>query len=185
MGRIIMSWSKCTIKDAEATIDGTMPTTMTSLGLIKDKSTSIEATDGGELKALASGGVQIAYEQLEGGYQLTTRIIEPADSLYERFGLGKVATDELNVTTHVVQSERAIEVTPKNFGGKGIKAPNCIVKFKPGRSEEEGEFVDITYVILPVLNESFEVTQWYTRFTKKKTTDPANASSTETKGGKQ
>ena len=168
MAKIIMSWSKCTIKDGISTGDKTMPTAMTALGVINDKSTSLEATDGEELKATAAGGVQIAYEQLEGGFQLTTRLKEPGDALFERFGLGKAAASggDFEVKTHVVQTMRAVEVIPKNIGAKGIRAPQCTVKFKPGRSEAEGEYVDITYVILPILNDDFEVDHWYSRFKK-------------------
>lgn len=162
-----MSWSKCTIKDGAATGTRQMPANLTPLGVVKDKSTSVEATDGEELKGVASGGIQVAYEQLEGGFQLTTRIMEPSNELYAKYGLGDISEDDVNVKTHVVAEMRAVEVSPKNVGGKGIKAPYCIVKFKPGRSEEEGEFVDVTYVILPVLNDDFEVDMWYTRFTKK------------------
>ena len=170
MSQIIMSWSGCNIKDGISTGTKAMPAVadMTALGVIKDKSTSLEATDGEELKATASGGVQVAYEQLEGGFQLTTRVKEPANILLERYGLGKATSEggDFEVKTHVVQSVRAVEVTPKNVGATGIKAPQCTVKFKPGRSEEEGEYVDITYVILPILNADFEVEHWYSRFKK-------------------
>ncbi len=172
MSQIIMSWSKCTIKDGISTGKKEMPAAaeMSALGVINDKSTSLEATDGEELKATASGGVQVAYEQHEGGFQLTTRVKEPANVLFERYGLGKPAASggDFEVKTHVVQSVRAVEVTPKNVGATGIKAPQCTVKFKPGRSEDEGEFVDITYVILPILNDDFEVEHWYSRFKKVK-----------------
>lgn len=170
MSQIIMSWSKCVIRDGISTATKAMPAAeaMSALGVINDKSTSLEATDGEELKAVASGGVQVAYEQLEGGYQLTTRVKEPANALFEKYGLGAEAAEggDFNVKSHVVQGYRAVEVIPKNIGATGIKAPMCTVKFKPGRSEEEGEFVDITYVILPILNADYEVEHWYSRFKK-------------------
>ena len=170
MSQIIMSWSGCNIKDGISTGTKAMPAVadMTALGVIKDKSTSIEATDGEELKAVASGGVQVAYEKLEGGSQITTRVKEPANALYARYGLGQedATAGAFNVKTHVVQGYRAVEITPENAGATGIRAPYCLVSFKPGRSEDEGEYVDITYTILPILNADFEVEHWYSRFKK-------------------
>ncbi len=169
MKKLVMSWSKAAIKIGPATSDGTMPAAndMFSMGVVNDKSTNLEASDGEELKATASGGVQVAYERGEGGYTLTTRIKEPSFQLFENFGLGEIsASGDLEVKSHVVQGDWAVEVTPKNVGAIGIRVPYCLVTFKPGRSEEEGDFVDVTFAILPILNDDYEVEKWYTRFRK-------------------
>lgn len=166
--KLVMSWSKATIRVGVSTGTATMPTDMWAMGVISDKSTNIEASEGEELKATASGGIQVAYERGEGGLTLTTRVKEPSEDLFVNFGLGEVnsETGELAVKSHVVQGDWAVEVSPKSVGGIGIRAPYCLVTFKPGRSEEEGEYVDVTFSILPILNDDFDVEDWYFKFRK-------------------
>ena len=55
----------------------------------------------------------------------------------------------------------SVKVTPKNVGAKGIKAPKTNIIYKPGWSEEEGNFADLTFEIL-----FGEQDYWYSRFTK-------------------
>lgn len=165
--KLIMSWSKASISIAKSTEDGSMPAELTAIGVIKDKSTTLEASDGGELKAVASGGMTVASEASEGGFVVKTRVIEPDDALYTLLGLGTSATDEFKVKTHVVESPFALQVDPKNVGAKGIKAPLTKIKFRPGGSEEEGHYADLEFEIQPVLTDEYEVDHWYTRYTKK------------------
>ena len=56
--------------------------------------------------------------------------------------------DELTVKTNVVPDDFSIKLTPKNIGAVGIKARRTHVSFRPGSSEEEGQFVDLTFKIL-------------------------------------
>lgn len=162
-----MNWSKAEIAIAKSSSDGTMPDALEAIGVIKDKTTTLEASEGEELKATATGGIVVASEKQEGGYSLKTRVINPSDELYERLGLGKVNSGELDVVTHVVADNYAVRVTPKSIGATGIKAPLTNVSFLPGHSEDEGSYVDITFNILPILDDNFNVSMWYTRFKKK------------------
>ncbi|MFI3322066.1 MAG: BACON domain-containing protein [Rikenellaceae bacterium] len=163
-----MSWSKAAIKTGRSTETNAMPTEMFAMGVVKDKSTTLEPTDGESLSAKATGGIQVAYEQGEGALALKTRIMEPPEELYVNFGLGEINEDtgELEVLTHVVQGYWAVEVSPKNVGAIGIRAPYCLVTFKPGRSEEEGEYVDIEFAILPLLDDDYVPENWYKKFRK-------------------
>ncbi len=156
-----MSWSKCLIEIGKTGTDDAFPETLKSVGTIKDKSTTLETSDGDTLEAKATGGILVAKETQEGGYTLTTRIIEPEDSLFVDLGLGEVTASDLDVKTHIVSEDYAVKVTPKNIGAKGIKAAKASVSFKPGYSEEEGHFVDLTFdILMPSTG------VWYTRFTK-------------------
>ena len=56
--------------------------------------------------------------------------------------------DELTVKTNVVPDDFSIKLTPKNIGAVGIKARRTHVSFRPGSSEEEGQYVDLTFKIL-------------------------------------
>ena len=159
---IIMAWSECKVEIGTTADDGSMATTLTSVGTIKDKSSTLEPSDGDTLEAKATGGKTVAKETLEGGYKFTTRVIEPEDSVYVNLGVATVDTDgELKVTTHVVSGQRSLKVTPKNVGAKGIKAPCCNVSFKPGWSEEEGNYLDLEFDILKGAAD-----YWYSKFTK-------------------
>jgi hypothetical protein len=72
-----MSWSQATIKIDKTGVDDAIGANLVSIGTIKDKSTSLNPTDGDSLTMKASGGVLIAKETFEGEMTLTTRLIEP------------------------------------------------------------------------------------------------------------
>jgi len=118
----IMAWSKCQI-DIGLTEDGLMAETLTNVGTIKDKSSSLEPSDGDALEAIATGGETVAKEVQEGGFTLTTRIIEPTTDLLTLLGISE---DGLSVTTHIVDGDWSVQVTPKNKGAYGLKAPKSL-----------------------------------------------------------
>lgn len=160
--KIIMAWSECDIAIALSLEDGTFPTSeLTSVGVIKDKSSTLEPSDGDTLEMKKTGGKVVAKETLEGGYTLKTRVIEPTDELMTLLGLGATSGEEFNVTTHLVAEQYAVKVTPKKTGAVGIKAPTTNVMFKPGWSEEDGNYVDLEFEILQGAAD-----YWYSRFKK-------------------
>lgn len=167
--KIIMSWSEVTITAGKTGADDAMSADLKSLGTIKDRSTTLEATEGDQLVAKATGGKTVAAEYLDGTYQLKFRIIEPTAKFFTTFGLGKAgspstdADEATEISTHIVSDDYSVKVSPKNVGGTGINAPKCRIMVAPGYSEEEGQYVDVTADILVS-----EVTKvWYTRFRKK------------------
>ena len=161
MAKKTMSWSKCQIEIGKTGENDVMATELTDIGTIKDKSSTLEASEGEALEAKATGGVLVAKEVSEGGYQLKTRVIEPTDELLTQLGLGESTGGDFNVKTHVVEGDFSIKLTPKNVGAKGIKAPKCSVTYAPGWSEEEGAYADLTFDIL-----KGEGDYWYSIFTK-------------------
>lgn len=161
MAKKKMSWSKCQIEIGKTGENDVMATELTDIGTIKDKSSTLEASEGEALEAKATGGVLVAKEVSEGGYQLKTRVIEPTDELLTQLGLGESTGGDFNVKTHVVEGDFSIKLTPKNVGAKGIKAPKCSVTYAPGWSEEEGAYADLTFDIL-----KGEGDYWYSIFTK-------------------
>ena len=52
-----------------------------------------------------------------------------------------------------------VVLTPKNIGSTGIKARRTHISFRPGSSEEEGHYVDVTFKIL-----ACEDGELYTKF---------------------
>ncbi|MBQ2298471.1 MAG: hypothetical protein II278_03725 [Bacteroidaceae bacterium] len=161
MAKKTMAWSKCQIEIGKTSENDVMATELTSIGTIKDKSSTLEASEGEALEAKATGGELVAKEVSEGGYQLKTRVIEPTDELLTTLGLGDVSSGEFNVKTHVVEGDFSVKLTPKNVGAKGIKAPKCSVTYTPGWSEEEGNYADLTFDILKGAGD-----YWYSIFTK-------------------
>lgn len=159
----IMAWSECIIDIAPAASNDAMAadSDLWNIGAIKYQSSTLEPSDGDILEMKKTGGGTYAKENGEGGYTLTTRVIEPGDDLYVNLGLGEISGTDLNVTTHVVDGNWSVRVTPKNAGAIGIKAPKCNITFKPGWSEEDGNYVDIEFEIL-----MGDAGYWYSRFKK-------------------
>ena len=173
MSKIIMSWSKCKMEIGETGANDAMSASLIDVGIIKDKSTTLAAEDGESLTAVATGGVVVAEEEGEPVITLTTRIIEPSFEL-ETLLTGAVAgtgdnAGELTVKSNVVSKDFSVKLTPKNVGAVGIKARRTHVSFRPGSSEEEGQFVDLTFKIL-----ACEDGELYKKF-KVKQTDWATA----------
>lgn len=156
----IMAWSKCSIKIGETPANEGMATNLTSIGTIKNQSATLESAEGDALEAVATGGELVAREALEGAFTLTCRVIEPTDALYTLLGLGEAAESNFNVNTHLVGKSYSVEVTPKNAGARGIRAPKTTITFAAGWSEEEGNYADITFGIV-----HGEAGYWYQRFT--------------------
>ena len=148
--KIIMSWSECRVEVGKTGDNDAMATTLVSVGTINDKSTTLATADGESLEAKASGGKTVAMEEGEPVATITTRVKE-MDFDTEAMFTGAVKSSdgsELAVKTNIVQGEFSVKVTPKNIGATGIKAPRCSVKFRPGSSEDEGHYVDLTFTIL-------------------------------------
>lgn len=159
---IIMAWSECQVKIGQTGSNDAMASSLTDIGTIKDKSGVLEPSDGDVLEAKSTGGHTVAKEAQEGGFALTVRVIEPTASLIALLGLASAEADGVqNITTHLVSGYWSVELTPKNVGAKGIRAPKTEITYKPGWSEEEGNYADITFTFLLGV-----AGYWYSRFTK-------------------
>lgn len=146
--KIIMSWSKCKIEVGETGENEAMATTLTDIGTINDKSTTLATEDGETLTATATGGIVVAEEEGEPVVTLTTRVKEMDFDTEKMFTGAVVSGEELTVKTNVVSKDFSVKLTPKNIGSIGIKARRTHVSFRPGSSEEEGSYVDLTFKIL-------------------------------------
>ena len=157
-----MAWSECQVKIGQTGNNDAMAQSLTDIGTIKDKSGVLEPSDGDVLEAKSTGGHTVAKETQEGGFALTVRVIEPTAALITLLGLASAEADGVqNINTHLVSGYWSVELTPKNTGAKGIRAPKTEVSYKPGWSEEEGNYADITFEILLGAGG-----YWYSRFTK-------------------
>lgn len=156
-----MSWSKCKIEVGATGDSDAMATTLTSIGTINDKSTTLSSEDGDSLEAKATGGILVAYEEGEPVVTLTTRVKEMDFDVEALFTGATKSSDStsLAVTTNVVDGDFSFKLTPKNVGAIGIKARRTHVSFRPGSSEEEGTYVDLTFRIL-----ACEDGELYTKF---------------------
>ena len=162
MDKIIMAWSECDIKIGKTGSSDTMSASLTSIGTIKDKSSTLETSEGDALEAKKTGGKTVAKETHEGGFVLKTRVIEPTAEFEALIGVAEAeVSGEANVKTHIVDGDWSVMLTPKNVGARGIKAPLTHMTYKPGWSEEEGNFADIEFEILHGAQD-----YWYTKFKK-------------------
>ena len=146
--KIIMSWSKCKIEVGKTGEDEAMAVSLTNIGIINDKSTTLATEDGENLTATATGGMVVAEEEGEPGVTITTRVKEMDFDTEKIFTGATVSEEELVVKTNVVSDDFSVKLTPKNIGAIGIKARRTHVSFRPGSSEEEGSYVDLTFKIL-------------------------------------
>lgn len=166
--RIIAIWQECDVKIAPAKDDESWPTTdseFTSVGVIKEKTTTLEATQGETLELKSTGGHTVDIVETEGSLKLKTTTIEP-NELYKILGLTDndlSDTVEQGIKTHVVDKRFAVKLTPKRVGGIGYKFPVTQVSIQPGGSEEEGGSAVITFSVIKPADED---TPWYTRFKK-------------------
>lgn len=148
--KIIMSWSKCKVEVGKTGAADAMAADLKSVGTINDKSTTLATEDGETLEAKATGGIVVASEEGEPTITITTRVKEMDFDTENMFTGAAVneSKDELTVKTNVVTEDFSVKVTPKNIGATGIKARRTHVSFRPGSSEEEGQYVDLTFKIL-------------------------------------
>lgn len=146
--KIIMSWSKCKIEVGKTGEDEAMAVSLTNIGIINDKSTTLATEDGEKLTATATGGIVVAEEEGEPVVTITTRVKEMDFDIEKIFTGATVSEEELVVKTNVVSDDFSVKLTPKNIGAIGIKARRTHVSFRPGSSEEEGSYVDLTFKIL-------------------------------------
>ena len=126
--KIIMSWSKCKIEVGK-----------TDIGTINDKSTTLATEDGETLTATATGGIVVAEEEGEPVVTITTRVKEMDFDKEKMFTGAEVSIDG---------DELTVKLTPKNIGAIGVKVRRAHVSFRPGSSEEEGSYVDLTFKVL-------------------------------------
>lgn len=167
--RIIMSWGKVIGEAGYTGENGEFAEKLFSVGTINDKSTSLTSNDGETLTAKATGGITVAEEDGEPEIEVTMRVKEMDFDTEHLFnGAVENAEGELVVKTNNVEKEFSLKLTPKNIGAKGLKAPCCHVKFRPGSSEEEGSYVDLTFKILPGADDELY------RYFRVKSTDKEN-----------
>ena len=141
-----MSWSKCKIEVGKTGDDEAMAASLADIGTINDKSTTLATEDGETLTATATGGIVVAEEEGEPVVTLTTRVKEMGFDTEKMF-TGAVVSEDSNELT-VKTNDFSVKLTPKNIGAIGIKARRTHVSFRPGSSEEEGSYVDLTFKIL-------------------------------------
>ena len=146
--KVIMSWSKCKIEIGKTGVDDAMAVELFSIGNISDKTTSLTSEDGDSLEAKITGGIVVATEEGEPTIKITTRVKEmDFDTESKITGATKNESD-LTVKSNVTGDDWSLKLTPKNIGAVGIKARKTHLSFRPGYSEEEGHYVDLTFTIL-------------------------------------
>ena len=105
----------------------------------------------------------VAEEEGEPQVSITTRIMEmdfdTENKLTGAVKAGTSGSETLKVTTNVIPDDFSLKLTPKNIGSTGIKARRTHISFRPGSSEEEGHYVDVTFKIL-----ACEDGELYTKF---------------------
>lgn len=164
VSKLIMSWSKCFIKIGKTGLHDAMADVLESIGVINDKSTTLEVGEGEKLQAKATGGVVVAQEVSEGEITLKARIKEPSFEFEAMLTGAELdeASGNLKIKTHIINDDISVEVTPKNIGATGIRIRKSNMTYKPGYSEDEGHYADVTWTVLACEDEEL-----YTKFKKR------------------
>ena len=167
MAKKIMAWSKCKIEIGKTGDSDAMAQTLTDVGVILNQSSSLTAEEGDKMQAIATGGEIVAEEPQEGTLVLETTIIEPTPELIALLGIGDSVgendTDQ-TITTHVVNDNWSVKVTPKNKGAWGIEAPKTTISYIPAWSEENGNQAVLRFSILKTTEIANDGNYWYKRF---------------------
>ena len=158
-----MAWSKCKIEIGQTGANDAIAENLTDIGVILNQSSSLEAEAGDTLQAIATGGEVVAEEAQEGTLRLETTLIEPSESLATLLGIGTASEGEITVSTHIVDGDWSVKVTPKNNGAKGIAAPKCSITYTPSWDEEHGNQLTLTFNIHKTTEAN--PNYWYKRFT--------------------
>lgn len=121
------------------------------IGTINDKSTTLATEDGETLTATATGRDSVvAEEEGEPVVTLTTRVKEmdfdQGKDVQRGRGLGGRRRADRQDQRRI--DDFSVKLTPKNIGAIGIKIRRSHVSFRPGSSEEEGSYVDLTFKVL-------------------------------------
>ena len=149
--KIIAIWRECSIEIAPVSADESQPATgYESIGTIKEKSTTLEATEGETMELKSSGGHTVDQAETEGGFTLRTTVIEPT-KLYQSLGLTEDdydTTGKMKIKTHVVDNRYAVRLKPSRIGARGVEAPVTHISIKPAGSEEEGTSAEVTFTFL-------------------------------------
>ena len=148
MAKKIMAWSKCAIEIGKTGESDAMATALTSVGVVKDKSATMESAEGDSLEMKSTGGETVGSERQEGTVTITCRVIEPGKELYTLLGIGAASEANIAVQSHVVADEYSVKVTPNKVGAWGVEAPKCSVSVSAGWSEEDGNYVDLSFGVL-------------------------------------
>lgn len=165
MAKKIMAWSKCKIEIGKTGDSDAMAASLTDVGVILNQSSSLTAEEGDKMQAIATGGEIVAEEPQEGTLVLETTIIEPTPELIALLGLGAAVAEngtEQTITTHVVNDNWSVKVTPKNQGAWGIEAPKTTISYIPAWSEENGNQAVLRFSILKTTEAA--TNYWYKRF---------------------
>jgi len=105
-----------------------------------------EQGDAGALKVVASGATTNQINLADVTPYRGSKTLAANDYVVLR--AAQEATSELTVKTNVVADDFSVKVTPKNIGSIGVKIRRAHVSFRPGSSEEEGHFVDLTFKVM-------------------------------------
>lgn len=112
MAKIIMSWSKCKIEVGKTGDNDAMATSLTNIGTINDKSTTMSAEDGETLTATATGGIVVAEEEGEPVVSITTRVKEMSFDVENMFTgaiQGTGSDTDLTIKTNVVSDDFSLK----------------------------------------------------------------------------
>jgi hypothetical protein len=159
-----MSWSECSVEIGKTGVADAMAATLVSVGVIEDKSTTMQTAAGEKLIKKKSGGKIVAMAETEGEITITTKVVEPDFAFLATLipATNDATAEELKVTSQLIEDNYSVKVTPKNIGGTGVRARKTRVSYQDGYDEANGHFATLTFTIIECADNEL-----YTKFKKK------------------
>lgn len=156
---MVMGWSKVHLAIGKTGAGDTLSTAWFSPGVIKEATTTMEVAAGDTQEMKATGGIVVAKLQKESTATIKTRVIEmPLTTLNVLLPSTYTAAvanaeagsggDRLDIKSFVTTDEYSIRIFADIPGGVGVECVKCQTSVVPGRSEEEGNYYDITFTVL-------------------------------------
>ncbi len=139
----VTAWGKPKIRNGASGNNGTLGSTLTDVGKIKEDSTSLEVVNGDVKELFGEGHELLDKMELEGTWVLKyTMVKAPIEKVAEAYGLTLVS-GKLPMRTTVVTEPRSYVVEPKLVGAICAELPNCSTKLTPRLVAADGWTIDV------------------------------------------
>lgn len=142
------AWGRISVKVGEVKPDGTMQTTLSSLGIVKENSIQLSSDEGNKKEWKAVGGELIDSIEEEGTLEIAMHIKNLNKTTLEKFWKVNENTDKLEVMSRVATKPLALRLEPEVQGAEITEFPKCSVSAKPVFAEDSGWGLEVKFKVL-------------------------------------
>lgn len=148
------AWGKITLNAGTATGTQTMPTDLSTIGIVEEDSFAIETEAGEKIQLFGSGHVLVDQKQLENIETLSCRVIVPTLAQITQFwDVTKIDSDgeeKYAVHSTVGNEHIAIQFLPELVGAIMLEAPRTDPACQLTFEEKKGWVLDMSFTVITV-----------------------------------